>query len=1037
MKNFKRILASVLTVVMMATSINLSFAASTNFSDVDSNFSTAVNRLSSIDIIKGYEDGTFKPEGTITRAEAAAILVRMIGKEKLASYSTGMSQFSDMSGHWGNGYVNVSASAGIIKGYPDGTFGPENKVTYAEIVTMMVRALGAGEAVGAAGVWPNNYLNFAVIEGLTDDVAILPGAPATRGDVAKIANVTLDAEMWKATGYDSDGTRTYEKTDATNGGVKTLFEEKLELTKDEMFTVTESLGNGALDVNQFKAGIDTDDSGVIDAGEISTFTFVEGMEKSVLPGEEVDIWSNDDNEVVMIQHAEESDQDLIRFSDVTAVAASTVELKSADGTEKKHDLLAGTVYVIDGTVGVKADVDEDLDLSGKALTDKDGDVTHLYVTNYNQAMVVEEVTIDEDDKEYKIDADTDMPNSDSRLSYDLDTDVVYVINALGQEIKLSDIKAGDMVQYTNNNTYLLVYPSNIVEGTVDAEDAEIIGIDGEEYSINPNFEGGSLIDSINVDDEVKLFLDASGQISMLEKVVGGTASGDYGVIADMYDYTDEKGATKVKVELVNLTSGQLTGLKLFDAEETDAEGVVFAGEDFYNEGTETINNDAALLADGYADYVGKAVKYDIKSDKIILYAIDADEIAGVGVNTSDLDISKEKISISGANYYVDSENVTVLQATEIDSDNVLTLKEIKFSELKDTDNKEFIMVEFDEDKENAEIIYIPMTDSADAGNVVDTKQVLNKSNDDNLGVITNVKALTGDNYKVTVMTNEGSEFFYVNENEAEDISTTAFDGSTIDLDTSADWTKFEGLLVAFSSDESSYVTSENIQFSNAINSAKFYEVNSRNEVEMLNSSDLAIEFDAFMNMFILEADMTGANAVAAEGTVTLTPANLDDGDTVVISGTTFTYQSLDNAGANFTTTADLEADIDALANVSAVAAGDVITVTATTAGFAGNAITMTTTGAADEVTLSGATLEDGLDANYIVDDIAASTASSIAEVDSDETDYSDAHADEANTVYYYTVQVDEDGDLVDLDASDLAGTDVESIAIMTFDPNEF
>jgi len=141
MNKLRRALATILAVAMLATNVNVGFAAKATFTDVDSEYTTAVSRLASIDILTGYEDGTFKPEGTITRAEAAAVIVRMLGKEKVAKASASVTQFKDMTGHWANGYVNTAAGAGVVKGYEDGTFKPDAQVTYAEIVTMMVRAL--------------------------------------------------------------------------------------------------------------------------------------------------------------------------------------------------------------------------------------------------------------------------------------------------------------------------------------------------------------------------------------------------------------------------------------------------------------------------------------------------------------------------------------------------------------------------------------------------------------------------------------------------------------------------------------------------------------------------------------------------------------------------------------------------------------------------------------------------------------------------------------------------------------------------------
>ena len=1044
MKSLKRTLASILTVVMMVTSVNFAFAANTNFTDVSSDYSTSVNRLSSIDIIKGYEDGTFKPEGTITRAEAATILVRMLGKESLANNSASISQFSDMSGHWANGYVNVASSAGIVIGYPDGSFGPENQVTYAEIVTMMVRSLGAGEAVSSAGIWPNNFLSFAMNESLTDDVAIVPNAPATRGDVAKIANETLDAPMWKATGYASDGTRTYEKTDTSNGGEKTLFTEKLELNKYEMYTITEELGTGALDPDQFKAE-DAD-------GNETTFTFAEGVTSSVIIGEEVDIWTNDDSDVVMIQHADDSDQKIISFTDLTDNSGTKATLELTDGTEKSYNYATGATNVIDGVSGGVGTADEDFDLPGTALINKDGKITTLNVYNYDKALVVKELKVNEDTNVYTVKADSDLPHSDTSLSYDLDTDVVNVTNAVGQTITLNDIEAGDMVMYAGaNDEYLRVLQSNLVEGTVDAKDTDSIQIDGTDYDISPNFDGGSLIDSISVDDEVKAYLDAAGQIAMLDKIVGGSASGDYAIITDFYSYTDDRGNDKVKVELFDIASGETTGLKVFDAKKTDEEGTVFTGEDFYNEATDTVRNDAGLASGAYADYVGQVVNYEINSDKIVMYAVDADEIER-GNNTSDFDADKEKISTQNGNFYVEGDTVKVIQATEIDSDNVLTVKTIDFATMKDTTNKEFILVDFDSDKETASYVYIPMTDSGDADNIVDTKQVINKSNSDNVGIITKIRELTGNDVEVTVMTNDGQQKFYVDKEETEGISTTAFDGGTINLDTSSDLTKFKGLLVAYTADLDSYVASENIQFSNNVNIAKFYEVNSKGEVKLLDNTDTKLTIDSFMNLGVLQSDITVTNAVAAQTNALTAGAGTIKGTTTTtgydINGYRIVFGADSDAAINVVMsdsdkTATVTADWDASTVAAPANTAAIITAIATEIGDSSEFDNMTLTLA------DGATIADldvagtiifagGTDAGYAFTDAEVADTSDISETDSDITTYAAANTDEANTVYYYTVEIDDDGDLVDLDASSLENANNENaVSIMLFDPNEF
>jgi uncharacterized repeat protein (TIGR01451 family) len=84
--------------------------------------------------IKGYPDGTFRPQNQITRAEVAAMLSRILG----TGSSTG-ANFSDLpTNHWAYGYISAVVNAGLFNGYPDGTFRPDQSITRAELSKVMV-----------------------------------------------------------------------------------------------------------------------------------------------------------------------------------------------------------------------------------------------------------------------------------------------------------------------------------------------------------------------------------------------------------------------------------------------------------------------------------------------------------------------------------------------------------------------------------------------------------------------------------------------------------------------------------------------------------------------------------------------------------------------------------------------------------------------------------------------------------------------------------------------------------------------------------
>ena len=99
-------------------------------------FCCAVSTLSKMGIIKGYEDGSFKPNDPISRAEFAAIAARFApdGDKTPAS-------FSDVTSHWAKDEISIAANHGWIKGYEDGSFKPDQKITRAETMTLVNRVL--------------------------------------------------------------------------------------------------------------------------------------------------------------------------------------------------------------------------------------------------------------------------------------------------------------------------------------------------------------------------------------------------------------------------------------------------------------------------------------------------------------------------------------------------------------------------------------------------------------------------------------------------------------------------------------------------------------------------------------------------------------------------------------------------------------------------------------------------------------------------------------------------------------------------------
>ncbi len=131
------------TVVILARlteSFDENGSYTTSFADVDNNvwYYRYIGFEESQNIITGYEDGTFKPENSITRAEFANMIVHFAE----LNTENADTAFTDINGHWAQNQIAACYAAGYIKGYADNTFMPDNYITRAEAVAIINRVLG-------------------------------------------------------------------------------------------------------------------------------------------------------------------------------------------------------------------------------------------------------------------------------------------------------------------------------------------------------------------------------------------------------------------------------------------------------------------------------------------------------------------------------------------------------------------------------------------------------------------------------------------------------------------------------------------------------------------------------------------------------------------------------------------------------------------------------------------------------------------------------------------------------------------------------
>ncbi|HBV96255.1 MAG: hypothetical protein JL50_01755 [Peptococcaceae bacterium BICA1-7] len=195
-KHIKLILALALIAICLAAPAG-ALAEEAAFSDlsVDNSSYPYIKYLVNKNIISGYPDGTFRPVSGITRAETAAMLVKASG---LAPTSPPAATFTDMgAGHWAYGVVEAAAAAGLMNGYPDGSFRPDTEVTRAETAALLFNltssplpVVALPPAVQDVGEnhWARNIIAAALAAGLLETVEennFAPDVTAPRSQVAR------------------------------------------------------------------------------------------------------------------------------------------------------------------------------------------------------------------------------------------------------------------------------------------------------------------------------------------------------------------------------------------------------------------------------------------------------------------------------------------------------------------------------------------------------------------------------------------------------------------------------------------------------------------------------------------------------------------------------------------------------------------------------------------------------------------------------------------------------------------------------------
>jgi len=469
------------------------------FEDTEgTDYEGAVTTLTTLGLLMGYPDGTFRPDATITRAEFCAVAIRALGLDDAAGYAAGATVFPDVSAtHWASGYINLAVDQGLIKGFPDGTFRPSAPVTYAEALAIVVRLLGYEPAV--KGAWPTNYLIKAFELGLTDGMTFSAGAPASRGDIALFIDNALEIPLMQQVTVGDQ-----EVFQVVPGS--SLLEDRLGYASVTGF-VEET-------ADVFYTDLETGE--VIIAGD--TYDLAEGTSLTDWLGNEVKVWL--DGSTVVLASLLTDPDDWVEDTFV-GFAPGTIELQELGVRDMATD------PVVCYNLRCECDL-VPVGAEALVLLNDEGQVQSVIMWRFDGSWVVTDVDAAEEELSVALEDGTQPSKFELGEDYD-----VYRVVSNGAVVDLDAVAVDDVIHYLkwfNGSSYLyMLVVSDAVSGELDevaltADDDIVRTIDGEDYTVaaaatsstdaNDTFvpiaAEGDLADFVG--EDVTLLLDRNGDV---------------------------------------------------------------------------------------------------------------------------------------------------------------------------------------------------------------------------------------------------------------------------------------------------------------------------------------------------------------------------------------------------------------------------------------------------------------------------------------------------------------------------------------------
>lgn len=501
----KRLFSLILAFILILSIMPSVFAAE--------NYSDSISRVSAIGIMGDVADGNFRPDDTITRAEFATIVCRVLGLDKRAAKNT---SFTDVpSDHWASGYIDTANSLGLVNGKGNGIFDPEADVTFEEAAKILVCAVEYDEVMSDL-TFPASYLSQASILGITHGVSGDDGN-LTRAEVAKLIDNTLDVKPIEPV-YGSGNQKISSQT---------LYEKLIKINDADLFsgvlTQTENI--------TLTLGAELEEDIIVVDGR--KFITQEDFDKYL--GMRVNVYYEESsNTPKVIGLTPDGSSNKIFSVSAKDSVLTTSELKYYDENNNEKTLrIEGGAFFNHNGDPISSPLGLNVMLGSYTLINNDSDSLYdVVLIESAQSFIVESVNEANAALFFK---DNKTYNGRDGFALDLDDeDKTYIIkNKNGDTIEFSDIKPGDALSIVGNagDTYVRLMVNNEIKSGKIAEigSNDEIWIGEESYYVGRDILG-NLMFSPYLDLSGDFVIDAFGYCIGLASDIEDEFT--YGYIAD-------------------------------------------------------------------------------------------------------------------------------------------------------------------------------------------------------------------------------------------------------------------------------------------------------------------------------------------------------------------------------------------------------------------------------------------------------------------------------------------------------------------------